>query len=152
MSDKKFIIAGEIYVAKEPTVIATVLGSCVAICLYDKILKVSAMNHYLLPLWNGNGIQSPRFGNLAIPKMIELMQKNGSMVSNLEAKVFGGAQGIDTKLESMMIGKKNIVIAKEILSDYGINIVAEDTGGRHGRKIMMESVSGKIKMKYTSKD
>ena len=152
MAERKFIIAGEIFLAQEETDIATVLGSCIAVCLYDKIRKVSAMNHYLLPLWNGNGIQSPRFGNLSIPIMIDKMIADGSNIRYLEAKLFGGAQGIDTKLEAFMIGKKNIIVAKEILSEYRIPIVAEDTAGAHGRKIVMNSVSGKIKMRYTSKD
>lgn len=152
MAERKFIIAGEIFLSEEETDIATVLGSCIAVCLYDKVRKVSAMNHYLLPLWNGNGIQSPRFGNLSIPLMIDKMIDSGSNIRYLEAKLFGGAQGIDTKLESFMIGKKNIVVAKEILTEYRIPIIAEDTAGSHGRKIVMNSVSGKIKMRYTSKD
>ena len=49
----------------------------------------------------------------------------------------------------MMIGKKNILIAKEMLKEYNIPITAEDTGGNRGRRIMMRSDTGKIYVRYT---
>ncbi len=146
---KKFIHVGEIFVAVEPTEIATVLGSCVAVCLYDKVRNIGAMNHYLVPLWNGNGLQTPKFGNISIPRMIENMENIGCNRRNIEAKIFGGANISDTQLEHMMVGKKNIIIAKEILKDYGIPVVAEDSGGNKGRRILMKSDTGKVLMRYT---
>ncbi len=146
---RKFINVGEIHVATKPTEIVTVLGSCVAVCLYDKVEMVGAMNHYLVPLWNGNGLQSPKYGNVSIPKLIDTMQHIGCNLANVEAKLFGGANINVTNLEHMMIGKKNIIIAKEILKEYNIKVTAEDTGGNYGRRIMMRSDTGKVMMKYT---
>jgi len=147
--ERKFIHVGEIYIGAHPTEIVTVLGSCVAVCLYDRQRQFGAMNHYLLPLWNGNGLQTPKFGNISIPRMIENMVNIGTDVRHLEAKLFGGANINATNLEKMMIGKKNIIIAKEILQQYKIPIVAEDTGGSKGRKVLMKSDSGKVLMRYT---
>jgi len=149
MYNKKFINVGEIFVATKPTEIVTVLGSCVAVCLYDRVEQIGAMNHYLVPLWNNNGLQSPKYGNVSIPKLIETVQHIGCNLANIEAKVFGGANINVTNLEHMMIGKKNILIAKEILKEYNIRITAEDTGGNAGRRIMMRSDTGKVMMKYT---
>ena len=146
---RKFIHSGEIFVGVKPTEITTVLGSCVAVCLFDKLEKIGAMNHYLLPLWNGNGLQTPKFGNISIPRMIENMENIGCSTRNMEAKLFGGANIHDTKLENMMIGKKNVLIAKEILKQHGIPIAAEDTGGTVGRRILMHSDLGKVLMRYT---
>lgn len=146
---RKFIHAGEIFVGVKPTEIATVLGSCVAVCLFDKVEKIGAMNHYLLPLWNGNGLQTPKFGNISIPRMIENMQNVGCNLLNIEAKLFGGANIHDTQLENMMVGKKNVLIAKELLKQHRIPIVAEDTGGSVGRRILMHSDLGKVLMRYT---
>ena len=56
MLPRKFIHVGEIFVGIRPTEIVTVLGSCVGVCLYDRVEMIGAMNHYLLPLWNGNGL------------------------------------------------------------------------------------------------
>lgn len=149
---RKFIHVGEIYIATEPTEIATVLGSCVAVCLFDKVRKIGAMNHYLVPLWNGNGLQTPKFGNISIPRMIENMNNIGCDTRNLEAKLFGGANISDTKLDHMMVGKKNIIIAREILKEHRIPVTAEDTGGSKGRRILLKSDSGKVMLRYTGEE
>lgn len=150
MYEKIFIHVGQICVATKPTEISTVLGSCVSVCLFDRVQMVSAMNHYLLPLWNGNGLQSPKFGNISVPKMVETMFEKGCTASNMEAKIFGGANINITSNEDMMVGKRNVMTAKEVLGDYHIKILAEDTGGNAGRRIMMRSDIGKIYMKYAS--
>ncbi len=148
---KKFIHVGEIYIGAKPTEISTVLGSCVAVCIYDTIQRIGGMNHYLVPLWNGNGLQSPKYGNISIPRLIESMESIGCDRSNMEAKIFGGGNVIDVSSEEMMVGRKNVLIAKEILRDYRIPIKASDIGGEKGRRIMMRSDTGKIFLKYTQK-
>jgi len=148
MYTKKFIHVGEIFVGFKPTEISTVLGSCISVCLYDKVEQVSGMNHYLVPLWNENGLQSPKYGNISIPKLIDSMLNMGCEKYNLEAKIFGGANVIEVTQEEMMIGRKNILIAKEILREYNIKISAQDVGGTRGRKILMRSDTGKIFLKY----
>ncbi len=148
MYEKVFIHVGQIHIGFTPTEISTVLGSCVAVCLFDKYKMVGGMNHYLLPLWNGNGLQSPKFGNVSIPRMIQSMMDIGCNPSNMEAKIFGGASINISSSEDMMIGKRNIFTAKEILDEYKIPVIAEDTGGAVGRRIMMRSDTGKVFMKY----
>jgi chemotaxis protein CheD len=145
----KFIHVGEIYIGVKPTQINTVLGSCIAVCLYDPVECIGGMNHYLVPLWNENGLQSPKYGNISIPRLIESMLNVGCKKHNLVAKIFGGANVIDVTQEEMMIGRKNILIAKEILQEHRIKIAAQDVGGTRGRRIMMQSDSGKILLKYT---
>lgn len=146
---KKFIHVGEIFVGAKPTEISTVLGSCVAVCIYDSTENIGGMNHYLVPLWNENGLQSPKFGNISIPRLIENMLNLGCDIKNLEAKIFGGANVINVTQEDMMIGRKNILIAKEILREYGVKITAQDVGGTRGRKILMRTDTGKIFLRYT---
>ena len=148
---KKFIHVGEIYIGAKPTEISTVLGSCVAVCLYDTLQRIGGMNHYLVPLWNENGLQSPKYGNISIPRLIESMESIGCSRSNMEAKIFGGGNVIDVSSEDMMVGRKNVLIAKEILREYRIPIKASDVGGEKGRRIMMRSDTGKIFLKYTQK-
>jgi len=150
LSSATFIHVGQIHVDRAPGAISTVLGSCVAVCLYDPRLRLGAMNHYLLPFWNGNGLQSPKFGNIAIPKLVEAMLEHGSSLRTMEAKIFGGASMHMMASQSMMIGEKNVLVAREILEEYNIHIVAEDTGGQNGRKIQMDLERGKVLLKYTS--
>ncbi len=149
MYNKKYIHVGEIFVGAKPTEISTVLGSCISVCIYDKFEHIGGMNHYLVPLWNDNGLQSPKYGNISIPKLVDNMLNIGCEKYNLEAKIFGGANVINVSQEDMMIGRKNILIAKEILKEYNIKITAQDTGGTRGRKILMRSDTGKILLRYT---
>lgn len=146
-----FIHVGQIHVDTAPHAISTVLGSCVSVCLYDSTLGIGGMNHYLLPFWNGNGLQSPKFGNIAIPKLIENMLSKGSSSKTLQAKIFGGASMNMGGVDTMMIGQKNILVAKEILKEYRITIVAEDVGGQNGRKIQFNLEQGKVLLKYSQR-
>lgn len=148
-----FIHVGQFYTDRGAAAISTVLGSCVAVCLYDPILGLGGMNHYLLPLWNGNGLQTPKFGNIAIPRLIEEMVGKGSQIYTMEAKIFGGSSiSIGAAADSMLIGQRNILVAREILAQYNIPIVAEDVGGHHGRKIQMNCENGAVLMKYAKKN
>ena len=152
MLPRKFIHVGEIFVGIKPTEIVTVLGSCVGVCLYDKVELIGGMNHYLLPLWNGNGLESPKYGNVAIPKLIENMENIGCLRRNMEAKNFGGANIHRTNSEGQLIGQKNVLSAKEILRQWNIPIKAEDTGGNNGRRIMMISDANRIILKYVQNE
>lgn len=146
-----FIHVGQIHVDRAPGAISTVLGSCIAVCLYDRINGIGGMNHYLLPFWNGNGLQSPKFGNIAIPKLIESMLAHGANPKTIEAKLFGGASMHALSSDSMMIGHKNILVAREMLKEYNIPIIAEDVGGQLGRKVQLNLDGGKVLMKYAQR-
>lgn len=145
---KHYLYPSSLFAEKTPFMVDTVLGSCVAVCLFDKQLKTGGINHFMLPLWNGNGLASPKFGNIATEKLIEKMQRNGSILKNIVAKVFGGANQMNS---SMNIGARNIEIAKEVLAHYGITIIAENVGGNVGRKLKYNTGTGQVMMKFLNK-
>lgn len=150
--EKKYIHSGQLFVAVRPSVIQTVLGSCVAVCLHDSKMQISGMNHYLLPLWNNDGLASPKYGNIAIDKLVEAMEAVGCQRRDMVAKIFGGASpnNFDSS-KNLLVGEKNIQIAHHLLNEYRIKIVASDLGGTRGRKIALESHSGRIILKYVQK-
>ena len=146
---KKYINVGEFYIGLKPTEVSTILGSCVSVCLFDRIKNIGGMNHYLIPFWNGHGLQSPKYGNIAIHHLVEGMVRSGCRLENLEAKIFGGGNVIDSvSNDSIMVGKKNILIAHEVLNEYRIPVTAKDVGGMHGRHIMLQSGTGKVLLNY----
>jgi len=108
-------------------------------------MNIGGINHYMLPLWNGNGLASPKYGNVAIKKLIKLMEAAGSNKSNLIAKVFGGANQINS---SANIGDRNVKIAIDFMKEEGIQIVAKSVGGSIGRKIIFDTDSGEVRMNY----
>lgn len=144
-----FLYASSIYVSRRPTEIQTVLGSCVAVCLYDTIQKVGGMNHYMLPVWKGEGLATAKYGNIAIDKLMEKMESLGSSRRNLVAKIFGGAEQLAGN-SFFGIGKRNILLAEEHLSDLKIPILSSSVGGQTGRKIVFNSSTGLVYMKFVS--
>lgn len=145
---KKTIFTEQIFVSNgEPTEVSTILGSCVAVCLYDPILKIVGMNHYLLPLWNGEGLKSLKYGNICNERLIEKMLKAGAKKSRMIVKLFGGAK---INIAGLNIGEKNVIIAKKIIEEHGLKITSEDTGGFLGRKIIMNSTDGSVYLKYAA--
>ena len=143
----QFVHSGAIFITTEPSVISTVLGTCIAVCLWDKHLKHAGMNHYVLPIWDGSGLPSPRFGNIAISKLIQEMEKVGSRKHNLIAKVFGGKEVGQDRESILNIGWRNAVLAVSELREAGIDILAIDVGGNFGRKILFNSENGVISLR-----
>jgi chemotaxis protein CheD len=144
----KIIVQEQLYVANEPMEIMTVLGSCIAVCLWDQKSQVAGMNHYLLPLWNGEGFKSLKYGNVSIIRLLDEMTASGAHKSNIIAKIFGGAT---INLGSAFsVGDRNISIAEDMLSDLNIPIIARDVGGALGRKVIISSVDGSVYVKTSS--
>lgn len=142
-----------IYASEKPTLIQTILGSCVSVCLWDTKLHIGGMNHYMLPLWNGNGLATPKYGNIAIEKLIEKMLSLGCRKKDLVAKTFGGGKIIETnKSYHLQIGSQNIIIADEMLKSAKIPVIIQNTGGTHGRKIQFYTNTGVVLHKFIQKN
>src|SRR6056297_2647363 len=91
-----FLYPSTLFASKTPYLVNTILGSCVAVCMYDPVLKIGGINHYMLPLWNGEGLASPKYGNIAIEKLLEKLKSFGSKKYNIKAKIFGGGEVIES--------------------------------------------------------
>ncbi|WP_020531287.1 chemotaxis protein CheD [Flexithrix dorotheae] len=145
LSKKLFLMPSEIFVTKENYKIATILGSCVSICLFDPIAKISGINHFMLPLWNGDGLASPKYGNIAILKLIGEMEKLGAKRNKMTAKIFGGLENPDSVYD---VGKRNIEAADTLLKRLQIKIITSQVAGKQSRKIVFDTHSGDVYMKY----
>ena len=130
-----FLYPAALFASREPHLVTTILGSCVAICLYDPILQVGGINHFMLPLWNGQGLASPKYGNIAIERLFEKMYAMGCNKVNLQAKVFGGGEVIETNISQFNIGARNIKMGFDTLEEMKIPILGSSVGGKLGRKI-----------------
>lgn len=146
-----FIYPGKLHASKISYQLNTILGSCVAVCLYDDNKQIGGMNHYMLPLWNGEGLASPKYGNVAIERLINKMLKLGCNRQNMKAKIFGGASVISVNNDLYNIGQRNIQLAEDILEKEGIKIIASSVGGFQGRKILMDTSNFQIRQKYIEK-
>ena len=139
------VIQGDYAVSDETEVVlTTVLGSCVAACLYDPISRVGGMNHFLLPGSKTDQSVSMSYGLNAMELLINNMLKKGARRDNFKAKVFGGA----TMRKGLTdIGAQNSVFAKEFLECEGIPCEAESLGGTSARRLRFWPVSGRAQLK-----
>ncbi|MFN8208542.1 MAG: chemotaxis protein CheD [Bacteroidales bacterium] len=149
--ESHFLYPAALYASKNPTLVNTILGSCVAVCFWDPILRVGGINHYMLPLWNGTGLASPKYGNIAIERLLEKMISMGCSQKTLKAKVFGGGEVIETNIKQFHIGQRNIEIAFQTLEELRIPIVGSSVGGTLGRRIQFNSETGEVKQKMIQK-
>lgn len=146
---RHYLYPSTLFVDSDKYQVSTLLGSCVAVCLYDTKLKIGGINHYMLPFWSGRGLASPKFGNVAISKLIDNIESLGSQRKNLIAKVFGGGNPLLNESDNagFNIGNRNIQIAYEMLEEYKISIIAKSVGGKKGRKIQFDTFTGVVLMK-----
>lgn len=153
MSDSiVFIKSGEMAIGKNSERLVTLLGSCIAVCIFDTQKKIGGLNHYLLPDYPGLKTeinnQSFDYGIYAIPALLRKLKDMGCSRKNLRAKIIGGAEGLEGSANhDASIGAANIAIARRVLSDFGILVVAEDVGGNVWRRIQFNTSTGEIRLK-----
>jgi chemotaxis protein CheD len=142
------LMPGEYYVTKRDMVLVTVLGSCVAACIRDRISGIGGMNHFMLP---ENREDSPvasatRYGTYAMELMINHLLKAGAKRSNLEAKLFGGGNVL-RGFTVTNVGVRNVDFAQQYLEKEKIRVVAESLLDIYPRKIYFFPNSGRVMMK-----
>ncbi len=150
--NKHYLYPSTIFASNHGYQITTILGSCVAVCLYDPYKQIGGMNHFMLPFWNGEGLASPKYGNIAIEKLIKKMLNMGSGKGNLKAKIFGGAAIMEAANNQYTVGEKNYMIAQEILNNERITVIASSVGGTYGRKILFNTQTGGVRQKYIRRE
>lgn len=131
---------GEFYVSRDDITINTVLGSCVAVVLYDPVLKAGGLNHFMLAdaklkIDLASMINVERYGLYAMEALLNGLIKLGCQKSRLQAKVFGGSAVLETSNFQMAVGADNIRFAEEYLKTENIPIMNRDTGGEKARRI-----------------
>lgn len=142
-----FLYPGTVFVKLEPHHITTVLGSCIAVCLWDQKRRVGGMNHFLLPQSNERDELTPRYGDVAISYLLQRMLNSGSKKDNLIAKIFGGATVLQMVAPNISVGGRNIQIASDMLKQKKIRVISQDVGGNYGRKIMFNTYTGAVRVK-----
>ena len=91
--------------------------------LWDTKNNYGGLNHYMLPNWNGNDLASPKYGNIAIDKLLERMLQLGSNIKDIQAKIFGGGEMLETSTgKPTLIGERNIRVARLMLEEKKIQI------------------------------
>lgn len=141
------LIQGEHHVAGHPdTLIGTLLGSCIAVCLHDAVAKIGGMNHFLLGEPGRHeqlgSVDRQRYGVHAMELLVNAMMKQGAARSRLRANVYGGAnivQGLG------QIGSTNAAFARKFIETEGIALGRFETGGSTARRVEFMPYLGKVR-------
>ncbi|MBP9148174.1 MAG: chemoreceptor glutamine deamidase CheD [Rhodoferax sp.] len=143
--DSVKVLPGEYYVSLEDMMITTVLGSCIAACIWDSKARAGGMNHFMLPEGDSND-GGGRYGSYAMELLINQLLKAGARRESMQAKIFGGAQ-VMAGFTSMNVGERNTQFVLEYLATEKIPVVSQDVLDIHPRKVCFFPVSGKALVK-----
>ena len=150
------LMPGEYYVTTHDEAITTVLGSCIAACVRDPVLRIGGMNHFMLPddAAGGRGGwleqqvgRAARYGTYAMESLINGLLKCGARRDRLEVKLFGGGNILSAHAH---IGARNIEFAHAFLRVEGLTVLAEDVGEGYPRRVVYFPVSGRALVRRLS--
>lgn len=152
-----YLYPGKYHFATKPTMIHTVLGSCVSVVFFDRKNKYGAMCHAVLDS-NPLGKQMSncsKYMDCVIDEMVFRFAERGVVVQSLDVKIFGGAKMLGSGKTSALVsepGVRNIRMARKILQEYHCRIISEDCGGLQGRKVYFSSHTGDVFLKKIRKN
>lgn len=142
---RHYLIPGKIFVAAQPFAISTILGSGIAICLWDSVRGIGGANHFMLPEGPEDSDTACRYGNVANPALLQRMLGLGAETKTLEAKVFGGSlANVSFGAETEHLGTRNVQAATNFLHTNNIRVTHSEVGGTRGRKLIFHTDDGRF--------
>lgn len=145
------VMQGQAYVGTgAPEVLTTVLGSCIACCLYDPIARVGGMNHFLLaePTPGSGTVADQNYGIFLMELLINQMMTRGGVKSRMKAHIYGGG---NMHAGMTRIGDANARFALNFLADEGIPVVRQDVGGDSARRVDFDPIMGRTRCRHVEK-
>lgn len=147
-----FLKPGELFLSRDPAIVATVLGSCVSITFFEPVARLGAMCHVMLPF--GPIDDGYKFLDSTLDYMVEKICGMGIRLATCEVKMFGGADVLlprELPGSRLSVGSQNVQEAQRRLTALGIIPKASDVGGKFGRKLFFNSQSGDVFLKKIQK-
>jgi len=143
-----FLLPGQWAVPHEPTELTTILGPCVAVCLFDRVRGLGGMNHFLLAVGGANARERSRYGDTSCEDLLQCMFASGSKPEDIEARIVGGANvGRSSIPPGESLGERNAEMARTVLRRHGIEVGFVDTGGSSARRLRFRSGTGVLEVK-----
>jgi len=156
MSGRERVGISEFRVARAPVVLVTYgLGSCLGIALYDPDSRLGGLAHTLLPRSRPDIVETrqTKFVDRSIHLMVEELLRLGGEKERITARIVGGANMFEPLHGSATvgIGERNAQTARLTLQSLGIELLAEDVGGAHGRTVEFDLASGDVRVRTVSR-
>ena len=154
-----YLNPGESYLARKPAIIRTILGSCVGVTFWSARLGIGALTHSQLPRCpknsaaNMNVVTGRRYVDFAIRDLLRRFEELGAHRSQLEIKLFGGADVLlvsGAASSRPTVGRLNCEAAIEIAEAEGLRVVASSLGGTAGLNIRFDTRTGEVRLRRLS--
>jgi len=142
LSNRYSLEPGYIYLPERATLVASSVGSCVIVSIYDKKKRFGGLGHFQYPVIRDRHKATSRYGNICILTLIQMFLSRGSKKRHLEAQIFGGAHL--PRRFGKNIGMDNVRLARRALRYYGIHVASEDVGGEKGRKVVFNTATNEV--------
>lgn len=155
-----YLKAGEIHFTELPTLVITVLGSCLSVTMFSRRKGLGGICHGLLPQCgdrdqcDGGCLEGLKYVECSIRKMVELFDRHRVKRNEIEVKIFGGADMFSRQITIpgvVSVGKQNVQAAERIIVREGLKILKTDVGGMQGRKIFFYTDTGEVFLKRLTK-
>lgn len=143
------VLPGEYYVTTADEVVSTVLGSCVAACVWDPVARIGGMNHFMIPTTSRQKTEAgaiddaARYGMFAMEYLINSILRQGGERSRLKTKIAGGGHVMAIATD---IGQRNIEFVRHYMATEGLELTSEHVGGSYPRKIMFHPLDGRARV------
>jgi len=146
---RKFLRPGGFYAGRQSVIAETLVGSCVAVCLYNFKERFGAMNHFLRARPQDMAdADIGQYGVLSTRHLVEAVMRLDPELTHYRASVFGGAAVLRTPNADIRIGAANVQAALEILGSARIRVVHQEVGGTRGRRIRFNTETGEIECRF----
>ncbi len=156
-----YLQPGEVYVARKPTLIRTILGSCVGVTFWSAPFAAGALCHALLPRCPQNADATWEFGNCyrfvdcAIRYLARQFDQLGAPRGEVQVKLFGGADVLPinpSHSSRPTVGRMNCAVAIEVLRQEGFLVTATSLGGTSGRSIRFHTGTGEVRLRWLTRE
>jgi len=146
---RKFLRPGEFYTGREPVIAETLVGSCVAVCLYNFKQCFGAMNHFLRAQpQDPADSKVGQYGITSTQHIIDAVMRIDPDPTHYRASVFGGAAVIKAANADGHIGSANVNAALQVLRSSHIRVAVQEVGGTRGRRIRFNTQAGEIECRF----
>lgn len=145
-----FLNPGDFHFGAAPLQLATLLGSCVTVTLWHPRRRIGGMCHFLVP--SRRTAHHPERDGYSAVEAFDLfdraMLRAGSLAHEYQAKLFGGGNMFPHATGRLNVGGRNIEMARQLLKERGIPLLAEHAGGAGHRKLVFDIASGEVRLVF----
>ena len=152
-----YLKPGEMILSEEPTLVSTLLGSCISVVMFNRRHHIGAICHSLLPVnrepthdCKETCVDGFRYVECSIRRMVGFFLNRNISRGDIEVKMFGGSDMFSANPKAgrnATVGNQNIEMALKTIEEERLRLVISDVGGQRGRKIFFYTHTGEVLLK-----